>query len=84
MILNQLLIKQIKADQTELKPTGPDDFFLYNNASFVIIKVLEELSQVEIFISVAIDKKAQETEIFNYFAAVSNKCYVYSLLENER
>jgi len=35
------------------------------------MQVLEELTQLESFASVPVDKKAQESEILNYFATVS-------------
>ena len=53
-------------------PTCAAEFFIFNSVSFVILKVLEELSHVELFKSVLIDKRQQETEIFNYFAKVSH------------
>jgi hypothetical protein len=37
-------------------PFGAEDLLLYTNANYVILKVLEELSQVELFKSVLIDK----------------------------
>ena len=51
-----------------MHPTCPAEFFIFNSVSFVVLKVFEELSHVELFRSVLIDKQRQETEIFNYFA----------------
>ena len=42
-----------------------------NPSSMVIVKVIEELSQIALFESVITDNTAPETEIFNYFANVS-------------
>ena len=64
------MTKYDEARESLLQPACAEDFFLFNNASFVLLKVFEELSQVELFKSVLIDKRASETEIFNYFASV--------------
>ena len=74
--------EQEKGEGNQMSPTCPEDFFLFNNASFIILKVFEELSQVELFKSVLLDKKAPETEIFNYFAAVCKKKFIFSLVIN--
>ena len=74
--------EQEKVEGNQMSPTCPEDFFLFNNASFIILKVFEELSQVELFKSVLLDKKAPETEIFNYFAAVCKKKLTISFVTN--
>lgn len=60
------------ANNTQLHPTCPQEFFIFNSPSFIVLKIVEELSHVELFRSVLIDKAKPETEIFNYFAKVSD------------
>jgi glutamate/tyrosine decarboxylase-like PLP-dependent enzyme len=48
-----------------------EDFFLNNSISLVVVRVLEELAQVELYDAVAVQKDVPESEIFNYFANVS-------------
>ena len=67
MVMEKLLAKE---QATKVEFTS-EDLLLFTNASYVLLKVLEELSQVELFLSVLIDKSKQETEIFNYFSSVS-------------
>ena len=63
----------------------PDEFFLANSCSSILVKVFEELSQIELFQSVLVQKDMPETEIFNYFANVSSSDSLTSMcLEDER
>lgn len=63
----------------------PDEFFLANSCSSILVKVFEELSQIELFQSVLVQKDMPETEIFNYFANVSFADSLTSMcLEDER
>jgi len=65
--------------------TKPDEFFLVNSCSSILVKVFEELSQIELFQSVLVQKDMPETEIFNYFANVSSLDSLTSMcLEDER
>ncbi len=66
-----LLSKLTKSADLKSTTNKPDDFFLVNSCSNILVKVFEELSQVELFESVMVSKDMPETEIFNYFANVS-------------
>lgn len=66
MLLAQLFIKQKpclnnQAASAGTSPVCPAEFFIFNSVSFVMLKVLEELSHVELFRSVLIDNHRQET-----------------------
>jgi len=50
----------------------PEDFLLVTSCSSILIKIFEELSQIQLFQSVMVQKDIPETEIFNYFANVSS------------
>ena len=60
-----------------------EEFFLHNSVGHIIFKILEELAQVELYEAVVVSKDQPETEIFNYFANVSQS-FASNVLENER
>ena len=68
MLLAQLFNKQrlpkniedaqsTEAGSQHLHPKQPAEFFIFNSASYVLLKVFEELQNVELFSSVLIDKQ---------------------------